>query len=216
MSNKMIRNCIFSSLFISVFFLSNPLPAEDLELFSPDKSIQIMISIADKITYSVFLDGKILISPSNIALNLKEIGILGAYPKVKKTDTRSVDEILYPVVAVKSKQVEDRYNELSISFDQPFKVDFRAYDYGVAYRFQTGFPGRIKVENEEVALCFSGDHKVYFPTEESFLTHSERLYEYLPLSSIPADKMASLPVLVDIEGGPKLAITETGLEDYPG
>lgn len=216
MVNKMIRSCIFSSLFITVFFLSNPLTAEDFDLFSPNKSIQVKISIADKITYSVFLDGQMLTNPSPLSLNLMEIGILGADPKIKKTDTLSVDEILYPVVAVKSKQVIDRYNELSISFDQPFKVDFRAYDYGVAYRFQTGFRGRVLVENEEVALYFNGDHKVYFPTEESFLTHSERLYEYLPLSSISSDKMASLPVLVDITGGPKIAITETGLEDYPG
>lgn len=216
MANKMIRNCIFSSLFISVFFLSNPLTAEYFDLFSPDKSIHIKISIADKITYSVLLDGEILMLPSTLSMSIREIGMLGADPKVKKTDARSIDEILYPVVAVKSKQVPDRYNEISFSFNQPFKVDFRAYDHGIAYRFQTNINSRIQVENEEVIFRFNGDHKVYFPTEESFLTHSERLYEYLPLSGIPADKMASLPVLVDIAGGPKIAVTEAGLEDYPG
>lgn len=202
---------------VTVFVIcSSSLIAEEYDLFSPDKSIQVKISIADKISYSVLLDEELLILPSSLSLNIREIGKLGIEPKLKKTDTRSVDEILYPVVAVKSKQVIGRYNEISISFDQPFKVDFRAYDHGIAYRFQTGISSRILVENEEVTFRFNGDHRVYFPTEESFLTHSERLYEYLPLSSIPADKMASLPVLVDIEGGPKIAVTETGLEDYPG
>lgn len=202
---------------VTVFVIcSSSLIAEEYDLFSPDKSILVKISIADKISYSVLWDEELLILPSSLSLNIREIGKLGIEPKLKKTDTRSVDEILYPVVAVKSKQLIGRYNEISISFDQPFKVDFRAYDHGIAYRFQTGISSRILVENEEVTFRFNGDHRVYFPTEESFLTHSERLYEYLPLSSIPADKMASLPVLVDIEGGPKIAVTETGLEDYPG
>ena len=207
---------LFMTFIIFIFFLSFSLPAEEFDLYSPDRSIHMKISIADKITYSVLLDGELLILPSSMSLSIREIGKLGLESKVKKTDTRRVDEMLYPVVAVKSKQVSDRYNEISISFVQPFKVDFRAYDSGIAYRFQTGLNRRIQVENEEVTFCFNGDHKVYFPTEENFLTHSERLYEYLPLSSIPADKMASLPVLVDIAGGPKIAITETGLEDYPG
>jgi alpha-glucosidase len=214
--NTNAKRYLFTTLFIFILFLSFPLPAEEFDLYSPDRSIHVKISLADKITYSVFMDEKILLLPSSLSLNIKEIGKLGLEPKVKKTDTHSVDEILYPVIAVKSKQVIDRYNEISISFVQPFKLDFRVYDHGLAYRFQTGLNGRILVENEDVTLRFNENHKVYFPIEESFLTHSERLYEYLPLSSISADKMASLPILVDIKDGPKIAVTETGLEDYPG
>ncbi|MEJ2238602.1 MAG: glycoside hydrolase family 97 catalytic domain-containing protein, partial [Gemmatimonadales bacterium] len=90
------------------------------------------------------------------------------------------------------------------------------YDDGVAYRFRTSTPGPVTVRSEEFNVVFDGDPMVWFPTEESFLTHSERLYAYLRMSEIVPDSMASMPVLVSVENGPKVAITEADLRDYPG
>ncbi len=57
---------------------------------------------------------------------------------------------------------------------------------------------------------------MWFPTEEGFLTHSERRYDALQLGAIAAARMASLPVLLALPEGPKVAITESDLRDYPG
>jgi alpha-glucosidase len=190
--------------------------SKDYELLSPDKKVKIVISVADSISYSVMYQSQTLLEKSPISLTVKEHGVPGQNPKVEKVGNRSVNEILHPVLKVKSADIADNFNELSLEFADGYGLDFRAYDDGAAYRWRTNFDGTIQVVSEEASFNFADDHNIYFPTEESFLTHSERLYEYIPISSIGARKMSCLPVLVDINGGPKIAITESDLEDYPG
>jgi alpha-glucosidase len=124
---------------------------------------------------------------------------------------RQVDKIITPVVPVKSRLIRDRFNELTIDFKQDSSLDFRAYDDGIAYRFRTRLPDSITIASEEVVMDFAGDYTVYFPEEESFMTHQERLYKILPLSKITTEQMASLPALVETDKGMKIVIT-----DYPG
>lgn len=76
--------------------------------------------------------------------------------------------------------------------------------------------GTITVADEEFSVWFAGNPELWFPTEESYLTHFERLYEQLPSSGVAAGQMASMPVLVGWEDGPKIAITESDLHEYPG
>jgi alpha-glucosidase len=190
--------------------------AREYELLSPDKEIKVVISIADKITYSVFDQSQVLLEKCPISLTVSGHGVLGQGAKVEKTEQGSTNEELHPVVRVKSANITDNFNSLSFEFAGGYGLDFRAYDDGVAYRWKTNFDGKIQVVSEEAAFCFPDDHNIFFPTEESFLTHSERLYEYIPISSIGPEKMSCLPALVDVKGGPKIAILEAGLEDYPG
>ncbi|MFA9452363.1 MAG: glycoside hydrolase family 97 protein [Candidatus Aminicenantaceae bacterium] len=193
------------------------MPAEDAqELVSPNRKIRVRIEFQDRITYTVFFGSERLTGPNPLSLTLKDYGTLGAAPELKSFTSRTKKDTLYPVVRQKSRTVSDQWNEISLKFAGRFELDFRAYDDGVAYRFRTELPDEIFVTAENVTLNFPRDHKVYFPTEESFLTHSERLYEYLSLSEIPGDTMAHLPVLIDVAGGPKVAFTEAGLEDYAG
>jgi alpha-glucosidase len=120
------------------------------------------------------------------------------------------------VVPVKSRLIRDRFHELTIDFKQNFSLDFLVYDDGVAYRFRTRLPGSITIDSEEAMIDFAGDYTVYFPEEESFMTHQERLYKILPLSKITSKQMASLPALVETDEGIKVVITESDLWDYPG
>jgi alpha-glucosidase len=195
------------------------LPAKDThEINSPNGKLRVSISFQDRIAYSVYLGPTRILAPSPLSLTVKEYGRLGAAPELKSFTNRFQKDTLYPVVRQKSREVSDHWNGITLKFAAGFEVDFRAYDDGVAYRFRTEFPDEIMVEDEEVALNFTENHKVFFPTEESFLTHSERIYEKLTLQGIPGDKMACLPVLIDLNnknnGG--LVFTEAGLEDYPG
>lgn len=62
--------------------------------------------------------------------------VLGQKPKllksVKKAVNTSFDAVIY-----KKNKVADHYNELTLLFKGNFSVIFRAYDDGVAYRFNT-------------------------------------------------------------------------------
>ncbi len=142
--------------------------------------------------------------------------ILGRNAKVRKVSRRSVNDMLLPVVTQKAAKVPDVFNELTLEFAGSYALIFRAYDDGVAYRFATSFPGEITVVSEQAEFVFGRDHKLYFPEEESFQSHQERTFKYISLSEVTAKKFSSCPAVVDIEGGPKVAISEADLEDYAG
>ena len=122
-----------------------------------------------------------------------------------------------PVVRYKRAEIRDRFNERRIDFAGGYSLIVRAYDDGVAYRWVTALPGEITVKDEAVTFVFAGDHQLYFPEETSLISHQERAYKKLEdqrdegRASSPA-----CPRWPSVAGGPKVAITESDLFDYPG
>jgi alpha-glucosidase len=212
---------LFIAVMVAAFgmtaLLSRPGPADtEYSLFSPDKKIEVRIAAGATLAYSVRHKGGDLIAPSAISMSLEGGRVLGRDAEVRDARRRSVDEKLSPVVKQKAAVIADRYNELTLEFKDDYAVTFRAYDDGAAYRFSTSFPSQITVVSEQAEFAFTKIHRIYFPEEESFYTHQERLYKYIPMNEITAKKFCSVPALVDVEGGPKVAITEADLEDYAG
>jgi alpha-glucosidase len=142
---------------------------------------------------------------------------LGAQPKVVDATRRSNDQIIDPVVRQKFAKIRDRYNELKLSMEGGYAVVFRAYNEGAAYRFETSLTQeKIKIFGEEAIFNFSADDIVYYPQEDSFFSHNERKYVPQHLSEIAPEFLASLPAVVDVEDGAKVAIAESDLDSYPG
>ena len=203
-------------LAVTIVLASTGLYGKEYEILSPRKKIRLKVEVNERITFTVWHDSREIISMSPVSLSVQNIGKMGENPQVQDVKRRSVNEKLCPVVRVKSKVINDVFNEMTLVFKGSYGLDFRLYDDGLAYRFRTDFNGKITVLNEEVVFNFTGDHSVYFPAETSFFTHQERLYELQPLSKISKEKMCSIPALVNIEDGPRVVITEADLEDYPG
>lgn len=207
----MVASCVF------VLNLNHsPAMAPEYRVVSPNGLVTVTVTTGRNISYAVSFGGKELVSASTISMTVTGGRVLGRRPVVVNESRRTVDEIIRPVVREKAAEIRDAFSELSLEFRGEYGLDVRAYDDGVAYRFRTAMSDEQTVISEEFTINFTSDHSVYFPTEESFLTHSERLYEQPVLSEIPPEKMASMPVLVDVNGGPKVAITESDLRDYPG
>ena len=217
----------FITIFKIIFFitLSSLIKAEEkiYTLTSPDGSIKIDISVNDFITYSVSFGEKELISPSKIFMKINDDLLLGMNPEIINDETKEVKEILKPVVKVKSTLVEDHYKMLKINFKEDYSLIFRLYNDGVAYRFVTSIDKNIKVNEENIEFNFAEDFNIYFPEEESFFTHMERIYLYQKISDVDSlmessgtNKFCSIPALVDCGNEVKIAITEADLFDYPG
>jgi len=212
----MRRRIYFIGFFLFAILIRPSLSADDYEVLSPNKNIKLKIEIDQKILYSVFHKSREILKPSPISMTVKDKEKLGFEPVLENATQKSVNQEIKPVVPVKSAVIEDNFNQITLKFKNSFNLIFRVYDDGIAYRFQTAFEGKIDILGEEILYNFGADHHVYFPTEESFFTHQERLYEYLPLSQITRYKMCFPPALIDIMDGPKVAITEADLEDYAG
>jgi alpha-glucosidase len=162
------------------------------------------------------LNGKALLQDSTLSLKL-EAATLGSEPRIQNAKNRTVDQWIEPVVRQKSARLRENFNETRLEMQGNFAVVFRAYNEGVAYRFETNLPGsQQRILNEEGGLNFASDYNVYYPKEDSFFSHNEREFLYLPLKEIPPNSIASLPAVVDTKDGVKIAIAESDVEDYPG
>ncbi len=184
-------------------------------LESPDGNIVVAIKVADRLTYDVLYEDRALLHNSTLSLKV-DGATLGLAPKLKSVTPRRHDATLAPVVRQKSATVRENYHELRLEFDGGYAVTFRAYNEGVAYRWETALPAAgVKVFAEEVALNFTGNHFAWFPEEQGFFSHNERLFLPRALGDLEPRNLASLPIVVDA-GGIKVALAESDLEDYPG
>jgi alpha-glucosidase len=210
----MNRNLLFAILL--VLSTAQLALAQSYELLSPDKNIKITIQNNEQLTYSVLADGQEILAASPISMTVNDNLVLGKNANVKKTEKKSVDETITPVVAIKRNVVRNNYNELVVQFKGNYGVAFRAFNDGVAYRFITSMKENLKVNSEEARFNFAGDYNIYFPEEEGFQSHNERLYAYLSLKEINEKRFCSTPALVDTKSNMKIAISESDLYDYAG
>ncbi len=202
---------------VSSFFVAGQALAQtSYSLHSPDQRIEVRIRLADRIHYDVLLNGIRLLQDATLSLKAGSTA-LGLNPRVKDAKKRSVDQWIEPVVRQKFAKLRENYNEVRLEMEGDYAVVFRVYNEGVAYRLETALPQpQEKIYSEEVSLNFAGDYHVYYPKEDSFFSHNEREFLYLPLKDIAPNSLASLPAVVDTKDGAKIAIAESDVDDYPG
>ena len=188
--------------------------SKEYKIASPDGQISVTVTVDTGIKWSASVGNQAILSNNTLSLDLGS-AVLGVNPKVVSAKTTSVKEVVQTVVAVKSKTIPNEYNQLSLAFKPNYRVAFRLFDNGIAYRFETNLKNEITVKNEEVGVNFAGDFGVLFPEEESLYSHYERTYLDQKISSLTAGKFCSLPTLVKAGDNIKIGITEADLFDYP-
>lgn len=202
-------------LLLTLVTMTQPLNAQSYQLASPDGSNRINIYLDGNISYTVMRNGQLILdqSPISLTVNGEQLGV---NPRVRRTQTTTVNEVIKPVVKEKFAEITDQYNMLSIAFRGNYSLDFRAYDDGVAYRFRTSYKNDITVDTEEINYRFTADHTTTYPIADDFFTHYERGYTTQAMSRLGRDEMSCLPVMVHLEGVAKAVISEADLYDYPG
>ncbi len=190
-------------------------PARKHILSSPDGGIRAEIRLEDRILIRVWQGEALVLDGISPGLSLKGGRHPGRDPRLKDAVQSSHKEILKPVVPVKSSEISDHYNELLLAFRDHYSLRIRAYQNGITYRFETGLRDEILVEDETVDLEFAGDYTVYYPEEQSLISHYERVYQVKQISEIEEKSFCSLPVLFKTGAGSFLLITEADLYDYP-
>lgn len=186
------------------------------DLRSPDNRVELRIRTANGIRYDVLLGGRAILQDCTLSIDVDHKK-LGVEAKVLKHKESSHDQVLEPVVRQKFAKLRNNYKELHLDFDGGYSVTFRAFNEGVAYRLETSLPQpEVKIYGEEMNLNFSSNDIVYYPEEESFMSHNERKYLPRRLSEIEPHFLATLPAVVDVGDGAKVAVAESDVEEYPG
>lgn len=190
--------------------------SQTFEAVSPNGHLKIKVEVTGNITYSVFVGQKRVIQPSVIGLELYDGTILGDSAKVISVETNEVNDVIQ-VVNGKNKELTEQYHELKIHLDS-FALIVRAYDEGVAYRFETAFSNEIIIKNEEANFIFEGNPNIWFGEAEPEMKQWERsYYPYNSISDIANNNFAITPCLVHYTNdSTTVVVAESDLNDYPG
>ena len=189
--------------------------------------------------YEISHNGKIVVAPSALGVELKEVGNFNEGFKIASTDTSSFDETWNPVLG-EYKSIRNHYNELNInlsktdSHDKIFllTIRFRAYDDGVGFRYE--FPKQPNLNyftliEENTTFQLTGNHKTFWVPGD--FDSQEYRYSTTPLSevhsfmgkndnavgtkSILNDSTVQSPLLLKSADGLYISIFEAALIDYP-
>ncbi|MDB4884112.1 MAG: hypothetical protein JWL95_2878 [Gemmatimonadetes bacterium] len=182
---------------------------------SPDGATEIAVDVTDHVTYSVSHAGRPLLAASPISVTLTSGRVLGRGERVRSETSRQVRDSVRPVAPTKSTYVADRFNELRLRF-AGYDLELRAYDEGVAYRWVLALPESVTVRAEEATFAVAGQAEALLGIDTTFMTHYEPAYHRVRLDTLRNGRRGLLPALIALTGGPKIAITESQLEDYPG
>ena len=124
----------------------------DFDLRSPDGRVQLKIETQQRLSYSLLFKGKTLVRNATASMTIDKT-VLGQAPKVAASHRRTVDQQLIPPVAQKFARIHEHFNELRLDMVGDYSLVFRAYNEGVAYRFETSLAqSEVKIFAEEVNL----------------------------------------------------------------
>jgi alpha-glucosidase len=142
--------------------------------------------------------------------------ILGENPKINRVEKNEISEILHPIVKIKEATINNNCNELIVYFKDNYYLSLRAYNEGVAYRFGTTIKNEIIVNSETGEYAFPENYNVWWGKETKFQSHNQVFFDYKSLDSLKSTDLASLPLIMNPVNGPKIVISETDIQDYPG
>lgn len=214
MKTKLIGMMLSAALCIGAGSAS----ASAYTLKSPSGKLSLTVNTGRQLTWSVALSGREIIAPSVASVTLTDGSVWG--PGAGGAKTTKVKRTI-KTVNYKNATVEDSYEGLSLRGGK-YTVEFRVYDDAVAYRFVAAVKDSVNIADENVEYNLTGDAKAWIPwlTEadhgERYSCSFESYYSRGNISQMPSDKLSILPLLCDMGGGVKVAVTDIGDIDYPG
>lgn len=204
-----------TALFVVLATTAHAQRPQHYDVQSPDGATMVSVDVNGGVTYRVGHRGRPVLDASPISLTLGGGRVLGRVDQVQSDTKRSVRDSVRPVVPTKRAVVPDRFNELRLRFTG-YDLEFRAYDEGVSYRWVLAMTDSVTVAAEEASFAVSGEAEGVLGIDTTFMTHYEPTFRRAHLDTLRDGRRALLPTLVALQGGPKIAITESQLEDYPG
>ena len=195
------------------------LTAKEITVASPDGRLIATVSIGERITYALTLDGKALLSPSPISMTLKTGEVWGRDSRLlrtRKTSKREHIEVPFGT----TRAIDTEYGETTLYFKGGWGLKFRVYDDAAAYRFFSTKDDTFFIRDEEANFIFPEDFPAFIPysrsTRDPYFNSFENVYARSKLSEFTPGRLAFLPLLVEAHDGIKVCILEADLESYPG
>lgn len=214
-----MNRLIYLLLVAGTVFASCTKKYSEVELTSPDGRVKLTVTAGDTVRYTVEYDGRQVIRPSAIALQLQDGRTPGINPGRFNLRTGRASETA-DAPFHRQEQVSAQWNYASLRFDGGWGLTFRVYDNGAAWRFETEFGGTVTVGNETAQFLFEGDPTAwaaYSQGADVFANSFQSQYTCEKVSDFGSQSpLALLPLALRTESGARVLITESDLKSYPG
>lgn len=186
---------------------------------SPDTKLELQVITDTKVSLCLLRNGEPILTAPELSLTLDDGRVLGQNTKVSSKSQDSFNESIDSPFYRKS-QIQISYNQLRFKFKDGLGIELRLYNQGLAYRFFTTLKEDINIIGESASYLFEKDHTAYVPyvngPRNRFQTSFENIYTVMPISSFDKKQLAFSPLLVCLDNGVKVTLTEADLESYPG
>lgn len=207
MEKKYILFTLILSM-LSVFAYAKP-----VTVLSPDGKNKVVIESDGKVRYSVSRNGTQILSSSPLSLTVGR-RVWGQDKKCRKVEQKQVTENVEFAVPRKYRTTTNLYNLATLIFND-YKIEFRVYNDGVAYRFVSTSDNKEAVMDEQVRYCFEQDYKSYTLLTDQLQNWFEQDYTIRNINALPRDSFSVAPVMVEV-GTYKVLLAEANLYHYAG
>lgn len=217
--NAIVKKLIMNVMILGLGILVSCSKAPDfITVTSPDGKIKLVVDLKDSVSYSIVHEGEVLVSPSALAMKFEGGRILGvgeASYKVKiGSASESVDAPFY-----RQNKISVEWNYARVDYAD-WALEFRVYNEGVAWRFETEFESDAVVLDETAQFVFPEDPMAWVPYsrgKDQIANSYQSQYTYEKVSRFGSQSnLTFLPVAVKNKSGKTLLICESDLRSYPG
>ncbi len=196
-------------LFLSYFTLNS---YAQIVLESPDKKIKVQIQVDTPFGFKVSVNGDVFIEEASCDLQFNgKSYFTGSKPKSKYS---KVEEAIQSTVSYKNSNMMNRYNGLTLNYKNKGRIELRAYNEGIAYRYITDIEKDVEV-NEVLDITFNENLDTWSSLQKTFQSSYQKSYTRVKVSSFPDTMYTYLPLLLGDDAGRKTLITEADHYDYP-
>ena len=220
-----MNKAILSILFLCCGAFCMNAAAQTYHVESPDGQLSVIVKSDGQLRWSIAALGTLVMEESAIGLQWstpkgKPLTTIGSNMPQPKVAVRQVSNS-FATPFYKKARVEDNYGEMVV-YAKDYRVEFRAYDDGAAYRIILNKKGDVTVNSEQAEFRFTGDYPAFIPYVndtrggERYSYSFESLYDEVPLSKMYADSLAITPLAVCLPDGKKVVVMDAGVENYPG
>ena len=189
---------------------------DEIAAVSPDGRNKIRLYL-NPMAYEVLRDGKVVVAKSSISLRIEGRRLSReAEEEEPVVSTGRVMGKFFPKVYKKGKVFESGY-ETNVDFGR-WGVRLMARDDGVAYRFETRFPEKIRVNGERAGFAIPDESAKCWVHFTGRFGWEETKCQSIPAKEVKTDssnRRMIYPPFVYRVGGTTVAVLESDVCDYP-
>ena len=195
---------------------------DQVDLASPNGRIKVTVagSRDGPVRYTVSLDGRHLITPSPVGMDLE-----GQAPDAERHVLSVVREVVdgtFLLPAGKARLARNHYNQLTITLGSvahgpAMRLVLRAYDDGVAFQCRVaGRPNQaLRVRGEITRFDFAADFRCWGANLQTFRTAHESEFQPNPASTLDPHGLFDAPLVCQaLDTGVTFALAEADLVNY--